>query len=523
MSIPCSGADGPPRNRATHRSGGFRPSSAIPAPLFNPPQAAPQPGSLLTLPGTAMNLSDLLPEMLTASRSVLGMFTTNGEPAFGREEEVEVVHDFLDQPWARIVLVPEGKEALPRVGFNTVFIADAPDDALYARIYREGVLVSDDLLPASDQTRELREWLAPRWRRVRFLKAEKAMLLQHILVLTGIAFPGRFVCVLNELDLSRSEAECKAYLLRAVKNHSIGWAKDEVARRGIPLDEPLRDLGEGEEHTLHDILADPGSPIPDAVMASTEASDATRRTLEDLASRERQAMENHFARVADDLRLDAAERRRLHDGKEAFRIIHAHHVTAESAEGQECLAFLARLLLRNEQNRRLLVDHFCHGLSLSAIEPGGDPDLVRHRLLRAARVLWPFLEPCQMKVYSLMPEELRQRTEALLTSADPKQLAERLACSEADLEFKVRLLQADVALLLDAVEKQSSPKGRCALARRICGSLSGVKRSIALDVWVLRQSLGKAAAAAGLPESKAREVLFEGLRRMAGRKDCGAS
>ena len=473
-----------------------------------------------------MSLSDLLPEMLTAARSVLGMFTTNGEPAFGRGEEVEVVHDFIDQPWARIVLVPEGKDAFPGEGFNTAFIADAPDDALYARIYREGVLVYDDPIPTSDQPREwreLREWLAPRWHRVRFLRAEKAVLLQHILVLTGIAFPGRLVCVVNELDLSRSEPECKAYLLRAVKNHGIAWATDEVARRGIPLDEPLRDVGEGEERTLHDILADPDSPIPDAVMASKEANDVTPRTLEDLASRERQAMENHFARVADDLRLDATERRRLHDGKEAFRIIHAHHVTAESAEGQECLAFLARLLLRNEQSRRLLVDHFCHGLTLSAIEPGEDPDVVRHRLLRAARVLWPFLEPCQMRVYSLMPEELRQRTEALLTSADPKQLAGRLSCSEADLEFKVRLLQADVALLLDAVEKQSSPKGRCALARRICGALSGVKRSIALEVWVQRRSLGEAAAVAGLPVCKAREVLFEGLRRMSGRKECGAS
>lgn len=438
--------------------------------------------------------------------------------AFSIAEAQEVVFDFLNQSWARVVLLPDGDRRMPAEGFNLVVFAVSPGGGLHLRIFREGALVFDDVLPLSGLT-EMQEVLAPLWRRVRFFKAERTKILQCVYDLTGIAFPGRFSSVKGDLDPLRTPEEQVSYILCALKFHTIGWMRDELVRRGISLDAPLPEVDEDETRSLHDILADPVSPIAHEVMAAADESAATRLALDDLASRERQGMEEYLRGSVRGAPLTAAERRRIHDGKEAFRIILALHLLAESSDGRECLEFLARHLIAKEQNLQLLIGHFGRDLSLSELEPDAAPDWVRHRLLRAARVLWPFLAPAYLNVHSLMPDDLRRRLAALLASRSEEELAEKLGSRSAEeLRIAVRTIEAEVAMLVHAVEMQASPKGRGALERRISRKLCGAERSLATDVWLAGRSLRDAAAALGVSMPEARKLLFRGLCRMFGRK-----
>ena len=93
-----------------------------------------------------------------------------------------------------------------------------------------------------------------------------------------------------------------------------------------------------------------------------------------------------------------------------------------------------------------------------------------------------------------------------------------LGCSWKDLDDHVRRIQGDLAMMWDAVSKQSSAVGRTSLKTKIAENLSGNELEVAKAVWLNGSTPHQIASELEMTEEEVRRTLFSGLLNIYGRR-----
>ena len=465
-----------------------------------------------------------IPRLLSTGLSVLRNYRFEGRRFFTEGDAKDAVGDFFAQPEAKIRLFQIAEPAeLPEIRKNELFLARLPTGLLHIRISNlRGVIRFDETLCDSSESRALAQRLHPLWRRSRFNAQEKDGILRSVQDLTRQPFPGNYAIVISSQKPWYSETKRENYVLVSFRNYAHKWAQRRMKLAADSLDAPVGAIGSGL--TGHDVIPDEfGDPADQALMKS-QKRELIQRTLNDLPGHLRATVKLFEERVqggATDPSLQTvAGRKRLQGAKHGFRAVFTLHRTIETATGRGLIRFLAPGLIEDEKDRELIICHFGNGEPLpseSSSEPG-EADRIRRAVLRGAIALYPYLSHRRKLVFSLLPQTQRPRVEALLAGANRVEMTALLGCSWKDLDDHVRRIQGDLAMMWDAVSKQSSAVGRTSLKTKIEEILSGDELEVSIAIWLHGSTPHQIASELEMTEEEVRRTLFSGLLNIYGRR-----